>query len=149
MSIIIKRVHYLDEMATDEEIKDSEFFDTYMHIQDVQKGCAFIANKIIEAGIKHDDAKMTADSVNTKIEEHRAGVSHTDSEWLKSHRKNSRHHWHQLEHCPDDFNLIDVMESLIDCVMAVKARKGQTAKMSTDYISSDLLAKTFKTLLKC
>ena len=148
MSIIIKRVHYLDETATDEEIKDSELYGSYMHIQDVQKGCAFIANKIIEAGIKHDNTKMTTDSVNLKIEEHHAGTSSIDSEWLKSHRKNNRHHYHQLDLCPDDYNLIDVIESLVDCVMAVKARRGQTAKMSTDYIKPELLAKALKNTIE-
>ena len=31
-----------------------------MHISDVQKGCAFIANKIIEAGINHDNTRLKA-----------------------------------------------------------------------------------------
>ena len=31
-----------------------------MHISDVQKGCAFIANKIIEAGLNHDNTRLKA-----------------------------------------------------------------------------------------
>ena len=119
-----------------------------MHISDVQKGCAFIANKIIEAGINHDNTKMTAADIDIFIEEGNTGINLKDSPWLKSHRNNNRHHFHQIENCPDDYNLIDVIESLVDCVMAVKARKGQTVKMDTDFISSELLAKAFKNTIE-
>ena len=148
MSIIIKKASTVDETATDEEFKDSNFSGTYMHISDVQKGCAFIANKIIEAGIQHDNTKMSLADMALCAENRKNNVPVRETEWYKSHIKNNRHHYSQHEQCPDDYNLIDVIESLVDCVMAVKARRGQTAKMSTDYISPELLAKAFKNTIE-
>jgi len=148
MSIIIKKPPAIDEEATDEMFKEFAFSANYMHIKDVQKGCAFIANKIIEAGINHDDTKMTVADIDILIEERNAGVSFKDSKWHKSHISNNRHHYHQLENCPDDFNLIDVIESLVDCTMAIKARRGQAFKMPPDFISPELLAKAFKNTLE-
>ena len=148
MSIIIKKSPVLDETITNEEFKHLAFPGTYMHIMDVQKGCAFIANKIIQAGINHDDTKMTTEDIDLIIEERFSKVKVRDTKWYKSHIQNNRHHYHQHDICPDDFNLIDVIESLVDCVTAIKARRGQEAKMSTDYISPELLAKAFKNTIE-
>ena len=148
MSIIIKKALAIDDTATNEEFKDYLFSGTYMHITDVQRGCAFIANKIIEAGIKHDNTKMTTADANTFIDERNAPGDFRDRSWYKAHIKNNRHHYSQHAECPDDYNLIDVIESLVDCVMAIKARIGQEAKMSTNYISPELLAKAFKNTIE-
>jgi len=43
------------------------------------------------------------------------------SKWYHEHITQERHHLHN---CPEDVTLIDVIESLIDCVMAATARKG-------------------------
>ena len=110
-----------------------------MHINDVQKGCAFIANKIIEAGINHDHTKIP--TIDEYIEEVNSGIDLRNGKWYPEHIKNERHHWHSLDNCPDDYNLIDVIETLVDCVMAAKARIGQTTKVS---INPELLAKAFK-----
>ena len=139
MSIKIKKCPAVDS-------KEELLIAIAMHKSDVQKGCAFIANKIIEAGINHDNTKMTAVDVNIFMEERESGK--LESNWLKSHRKNNRHHFHQLDNCPDDYNLIDVIEALVDCTVAIKARRGQTAKMSPDFISPELLAKAFKNTLE-
>ena len=143
MSIKIKKTGYISGTLTDEVHKEITYSGTYIHIKDVQKGCAFIANKIIEAGINHDDTKMTIDNVNFAIEEGKTGISVKDGEWYKSHIENNRHHFYQHDNL-DDCNLIDVIEAIVDCVMAAKARRGQSVKMSTDFISPELLAKAFK-----
>jgi len=148
VSIIIKKTPKTDGTITDDAIKAYEFLGNYMHINDVQKGCAFIANKIIEAGIKHDDTKMTIDDINKKMAECKSDIDVKSSDWYKSHIHNNRHHFHQLKNCPDDYNLIDVIESLVDCVVAIKARRGQDAKMAADYISPELLAKAFKNTIE-
>ena len=139
MSIKIKKCLYGEKHA-----KEDLLIAIAMHISDVQKGCAFIAGKIIEAGIQHDKTKMTTADIDIFIEEGESGIALKDSNWLKSHRNNNRHHFHQLDNCPDDYNLIDVIEALVDCTMAIKARRGQAAKMSADFISPELLAKAFK-----
>ena len=45
-----------------------------------------------------------------------------DGEWYKLHCDNERHHL--LKRCPEDVNLIDVIEMICDCVCAGMARSG-------------------------
>ncbi len=56
--------------------------------------------------------------------------------WWKIHQTKERHHLN--DHCPDDVNLIDVMEMLCDCVCAGKARTGNVYPIN---ISPDILEK--------
>ena len=93
-----------------------------------------------------DNTKMTKVDIDIFIEERKLGK--LDNNWLKSHRNNNRHHFHQLDSCPDDYNLIDIIEALVDCTVAIKARRGQTAKMSSDFINPELLGKAFKNTLE-
>jgi hypothetical protein len=150
MSIKIKKAPFMvkDDTITDEIRKEHQFSGTYMHIKDVQKGCAFFANKMIEAGINHDDTKMTAADVISSIEDDKNCVKFREGNWYKSHINNNRHHFYKLENCPFDYNLIDVMEAIVDCVMAGKARKGQTAKMGVNFIKPEMLAIAFKNTIE-
>jgi hypothetical protein len=142
MSIKIKKSPLIGKTVNDESYKEDLLIAIAMHSTDVQKGCAFIANKIIEAGINHDYTKIP--TVDEYIEEQKSGIEHKAGKWYPAHINTERHHFHQLDKCPDDYNLIDVIEALVDCTMAAKARNGQTIKMNTDFISPELLAKAFK-----
>jgi len=51
MSIFVKKGPAIGEQVTDETLKEIDFTRTYLHIIDVQKGCAYFANKLIEAGV--------------------------------------------------------------------------------------------------
>jgi len=118
MSIKIKKCPTSNEKVP---TKEDFLISASMHISDVQKGCAFIANKIIEAGINHDYTKITLiddmmETVTTK-----SADEFYASKWYQEHITKERHHLHK---CPDDVTLIDVIECLIDCVMAAMARKG-------------------------
>ena len=62
----------------------------------------------------------------------------TDGEWYPIHCKTERHHLN--EHCPEDVNLIDVLEMICDCVCAGMARSGGVYPIS---ISDDVLRKAF------
>ena len=110
-----------------------------MHINDVQKGCAFMANKIIEAGINHDYTKIP--TIDEFMEEFKSGIELKTGKRYPAHINNERHHFYSLDKCPDDVNLIDVIEALVDCAMAARARIGQMTKIS---IRPELLAKAFK-----
>ena len=58
--------------------------------------------------------------------------SFVDGEWYPMHCKTERHHLN--EYCPDDVNLIDVIEMICDCVCAGLARSGNVrpVEISTD-----------------
>jgi len=126
------------------ESKEDYLIAQAMHVSDVQKGCAFIANKIIEAGINHDYSKISlldnyiGDNVASK-----SGEEVRASKWYQAHITEERHHLNAR--CPDDVNLIDVIELLIDCTMAAIARRGSLRTTeTTDFISMDILEKAFK-----
>ena len=62
-----------------------------------------------------------------------------DGEWYPMHCRTERHHLN--EYCPDDVNLIDVIEMICDCVCAGMARKGTFRPIE---ISSEILQKAVK-----
>ena len=140
MSIKIKKCPTADKTVNGEAYKENLLISIAMHINDVQKGCAFIANKIIEAGINHDYTKIP--TVDEYIEEQKSGVELKAGKWYQAHINNERHHLNAK--CPEDVNLIDVIEMLVDCTMAAKARNKHLIKMNTDFISPVILEKAFK-----
>jgi len=140
MSIKIKKcpAAYIEEPT-----KEDLLVSIAMHINDVQKGCAFIANKIIEAGINHDHTKIP--TIGEYMEEYatKRGAEFRAGKWYQAHITNERHH--SNDRCPDDVNLIDVIELLIDCTMAAMARRGNVRSTETsDFISIGILEKAFK-----
>ena len=54
-----------------------------------------------------------------------------DGEWSKLHYYELERH-HLKRHCPDDVNLLDVIEMVCDCVSAGMARTGQVYDLDID-----------------
>jgi len=134
MSIKIKKC---PTSNTKEFTKDEYLTSVAMHVSDVQKGCAFIANKIIEAGINHDYTKISLaddfmDDAKLSGDEFRAG------KWFQAHITKERHHFDKW---PDNLNLIDVIECLVDVTMAATARSGDIKELQMD---SEILQEAFK-----
>lgn len=67
------------------------------------------------------------------------GADFVSGEWYQLHATAERHHL--LSHCPDDVNLLDVLEMIVDCVCAGKARSGEVRDLE---ISTDILEKALK-----
>lgn len=93
---------------------------TESHIGDVTKGLNFIAKMIEARGPMHDHTKMEAmdkfaDALNSKHVK--------ESPWYQKHITEERHHL--KSHVPDDVNLIDVIEHVVDCTMAGLTRSGE------------------------
>ncbi len=103
-----------------------------MHIDDVRRGLGMLAERLVRRGSIHDYDKLDyldsfhADFV-TGFKEHK---------WWDAHRKLSRHHLSHEDGVPGDVNLIDVMEHLVDCVMAGMARAGTVTPVN---LSPELL----------
>lgn len=106
--------------------------DTVSHMKDVDKGIKFICNELEKRAKSHDHTKIEhiddfCDALNSgKIKE---------SDWYQLHIMEERHHL--KSHVPDDVNLIDVIEHLVDCTMAGLARSGEIYDV-------DLLAETLQ-----
>lgn len=110
------------KVPTFEEFKKAN----YDHCKDVSHMMDFISKKIQTAGGTHDWSKFQEpyrsmfyrDLCNT-IE---GRIKFEDGQWNKDHYALERHHL--LRRCPEDVNLIDVIEMICDCVCAGMARSG-------------------------
>ena len=90
------------------------------HIQDVRAGLEFLAAKLLEAGVRHDFDKLQ--NLEGFHADFKTGFK--ESEWWDSHKTLNRHHLTSPEGIPQDVNLVDVLEFVVDCTMAGMARKG-------------------------
>ena len=98
------------------------------HIDDVGKGMWFFSKLLFGAAKYHDLDKIS-------------GIDHFHSDfvkkfkdhgWLDNHYKVSRHHLLIDEGIPEDVNLIDVIETIVDCVMAGMGRSGDVYPLDID-----------------
>ena len=109
-----------------------------MHIEDVRSVMYELSKMVDERGENHDCTKKSQermfyrDFVNTQEN----GDDFTKSEWYSLHTKAERHHL--LSSCPEDVNLIDVLEMIVDCTCAGLARSGEVRDLE---INAEILEK--------
>jgi len=95
-----------------------------MHIRDVSRVMHRLSNLLFEAGDGHDWTKkfyeenFYDDFMDTIVN----GSNFIESGWYKRHINYERHHL--LSRCPDNVDLLDVIEMIVDCVCAGKTRSG-------------------------
>lgn len=108
------------------------------HMQDVQVLMWNIGYDIQGRGWRHDITKITKEKqfYSDYIDTITKGADFVKGEWYKAHIKKERHHL--LSRCPEDVNLIDVIEMICDCVAAGLARSGEVRKVE---IPSEILKK--------
>lgn len=112
-----------------------------MHINNVEEVMWEIANLVEKAGELHDCTKKSQermfyrDFVNTQEN----GTDFVSGEWYQLHVNAERHHL--LSNCPEDVNLIDVLEMIADCTCAGLARSGEIRDLE---INSEILERAVK-----
>lgn len=106
------------------------------HIRDVREGLAFFAESLMQAAHNHDRTKIS--HINEFHEDFKTGFKRDG--WWKMHQKEERHHFNNPEFIQDDVNLIDVLEQIVDGIMAGMARSGQ---YRCEPVSSELLQKAY------
>lgn len=109
-----------------------------MHRLDVKYMMYGIANDIKKRGCEHDWTK-SSEPYRSIFYRDLCGalegkMKFDDGEWAKIHCVKERHHL--LRNCPEDVNLIDVIEMICDCVCAGLARSGQFRELE---INDDIL----------
>ena len=115
-----------------------------LHCRDVGELMDSIGVYIGARGGKHDITKREEPYKSLFYRELCAKIEgkiddFTKGEWYPMHCKTERHHLN--EHCPDDVNLIDVIEMICDCVCAGLARSGDVYPIE---ISSEILQKAIQ-----
>jgi hypothetical protein len=119
MITVHKSVNADSRTANSNFSKESLTNDTNSHIKDVSKGMDFIADQLIERGSIHDHTKT--ENMNQFYNALKSG-NVKNSFWYQMHITNERHHL--KSNVPEDVNLIDVIEHIVDCTMAGLTRSG-------------------------
>lgn len=103
-----------------------------MHKCDVEKAMNFFKNRIRIAGLAHDHTKISEEELfyDNFLSTINNGTDFVQDEWYQLHINKERHHL--FSRCPDDVNLIDVMEMIADCVCAGMARSGEIRDLEID-----------------
>ena len=109
-----------------------------MHISDINHVMEWLSNLVKFRGVLHDYTKISQEKLfyDNFLSTMNNGTDFTKDEWYKMHIKEERHHL--LANCPDDVNLIDVLEMIVDCTCAGLARSGEVRPME---INDDILHK--------
>lgn len=111
------------------------------HIADVGNVMMALSEKLKENGCKHDWTKKSEERMFYRdfLATMNDGADFVSGEWYQLHVNTERHHL--LSRCPDDVNLLDVIEMIVDCVCAGKTRSGEVRDLE---ISTDILEKALK-----
>lgn len=112
-----------------------------LHYEDVKNMMSGIASEIRNRGTIHDYTKLREPNKSLFYRELCATIEgkmndFTEGEWYLMHCATERHHLNVF--CPDDVNLIDVIEMICDCVCAGMARTGEVRQIEID---ADILEK--------
>lgn len=120
--IIIKKSKTADTRSCDFTKVDKETLlrSSYQHIGDVSHGMKFLEYLLHKQAKEHDADKIT--DIDSFHSDFIGGFASTT--WWDNHRKVNRHHLLSDDGVPSDVNLIDVLEMIVDCVMAGMGRTG-------------------------
>lgn len=107
------------------------------HISDVKCGIMWVVEKLLLAMEVHDSTKLS--EIDMFHKDFVSGFETAD--WWKLHKQKERHHISQEDGIRDDIDLIDVIEFLVDGVMAGMARSGEYRH---EKLQEGLLEKAFE-----
>ncbi|EIS9524060.1 hypothetical protein KLN56_10865 [Clostridioides difficile] len=137
--VIIYKNSNGDTRTAKKDVNFQEFQEANdMHMQDVKNIMNELALKLMVAGVTHDYTKKSDEKLFYKnfLSTINNNIDFVNDEWYQLHIRNERHHL--LSRCPEDVNLIDVLEMITDCVCAGMARSGDIRPIEID---SDILNK--------
>jgi hypothetical protein len=107
------------------------------HIFDVQSGLGYFGSLLEWAAQRHDLDKIS--DIDGFHRDFITGFKQT--EWWDKHRLLNRHHINYTDGIRDDVNLIDVLDFIVDCVMAGMARSGSVYPLK---LPDELLQRAFQ-----
>jgi len=120
----------------DKVSKETLLANSKQHIEDVSRGFSFFIDKMWDASFLHDYTKIK--NIDEFYTDFKTGFASRD--WCVMHQQKERHHFKNADYVQDDVNLIDIIEMIIDGVMAGLARSGEYKK---EDIPDSLLRKAF------
>jgi hypothetical protein len=112
--------------------KETLLESSKQHIYDVEKGLLFLISILSKKAREHDHTKISG--INEFHKDFISGFKTQD--WHEMHKEKERHHFNDPKYIKNDINLLDVLEQIVDGVMAGMGRSGEYRK---EPISSELL----------
>lgn len=145
MKITIQKTKNADTRSCDFSKVTSEVLlkNSEQHIEDVQRGLIFLINLMTKAAQFHDITKIT--HINQFHKDFINGFKEGNTSWWEMHQSFERHHLKNEKYVQEDVNLIDILEMVVDGVMAGLARTGEYRK---EEIPDTLLRKAFDNTIK-
>ena len=146
MSIIIKKNPNGDTRTASKNISYEEFQEANdTHKRDVYEVMKYLSRLISVTGLSHDFTKKREEQLFYKnfLSAMNNGTNFVEDEWYQLHINEERHHL--LSRCPEDVNLIDVIEMIVDCTCAGLARSGEVRGLE---INSEILEKAVQNTVK-
>lgn len=107
----------------------------------MKQGLNYLSELLKEAGKNHDFTKITL--IDDFYDDFKTGFKRES--WWKKHQQLERHHFNTKKYIQKDVNLIDVLEQLVDGVMAGMARSGKYREEIPD---TKLLLKAYENTAK-
>ena len=125
-----------------EVTKEQLYYSSVQHIGDVKNAMKFFWCELMKAAEKHDHTKVDEagidafyDSFSRKL----TGDEFKAEPWFQRHITEERHHI--KDRCPDDVNLIDLLERISDIVTAGLGRSGE---VYPDMLDAGILQKAYQ-----
>lgn len=115
------------------------------HIMDVTNTMLRVSEMMEEAACTHDHTKKSDEGQFYKdfLSTMNEGTDFVSGKWYQHHVNTERHHL--LSRCPEDVNLLDVIEMIVDCVCAGKTRSGEIRGLE---ITPEILETAMKNMVK-
>ena len=138
MTIVVRKSPTADTRTCDwsKVTREQLLESSNQHIRDVWLGMQLFEEMLYKARIAHDYDKI--DNIDHFHADFQTGFKQTG--WWDNHRKVNRHHLNVPDGVPDDVNLIDVIEHVVDCVMAGIARSGSVYELK---LPDEILQRAF------
>lgn len=143
MELKIKQSKTADSRSCDysKVSKQTLYESSIQHINDVRLGIQFFKNMLDDSAHFHDHDKLS--DIDGFHKDFITGFK--EHSWWDNHRKVNRHHLLESDGIPENVNLIDVLDMIVDCVMAGIGRTGTVYPLN---ISQEVLMKAFQNTVK-
>lgn len=131
--VYIKKNPNGDTRTAKKDVSFDEFHEANTsHRKDVLQVMLVLAEKLINKGHMHDWSKMSYEEefYNNFIDTINNGTDFVSNTWYQKHIVEEKHH--PFSYCHEDINLLDIIETIVDCVCAGKARSGEIRSLEFD-----------------
>ena len=124
--------------------RDELLRSSQMHINDVREALRFMRHRLFLAGLNHDRTKIKyIDECYRDFSQPETGAKFKEKDWYQKRHLTERHHL--PDRCPEDVNLIDVIERVCDICMAGMARSGE---VYDDKLDPEILERAYQNTIK-